>query len=162
MGHCRGGFLDGTTGLSQGHEYTTNGVVRRHQAPMVVLGMPISPDVVQQRPIPMVACPIGSRGKAGLKGCIAWDGGCKTAVTRWWLFLVVGVSRDTPVHRASSRNSSAAPGKGVGSRGLQEMRPLVKRHAPSRVCERRPSPLSPINRRMALVFCGSVCSACIV
>ncbi|KAJ8446681.1 hypothetical protein Cgig2_002843 [Carnegiea gigantea] len=52
--HCQGGFLDGTTGLSQGHEYTTKDVVRRHQAPMVVLGMPISPGVVRQRPVPMV------------------------------------------------------------------------------------------------------------
>ena len=39
--HCRGGFLDGTTAerLSRGMSKMIIGVVRRHQAPIVVLGM---------------------------------------------------------------------------------------------------------------------------
>ncbi|KAJ8422975.1 LOW QUALITY PROTEIN: hypothetical protein Cgig2_025567 [Carnegiea gigantea] len=57
------------------------------------------------RRLSLWVCPLGSCGRAGPKGCIAWDGGCKMVVTRWRLFLAVGVSRDTPVHRASSRKT---------------------------------------------------------
>jgi len=83
-----------------------------------------------QGAFPYRRAPWAAVGWLGRKGALLgiWrlqDGGYK-----WRLFLAVDVSRDTPVHRVSSRNSSAAPGKGVGSRGLQEMRPLVKRRTP--------------------------------
>ena len=68
-------------------------------------------------------------GHDGYKVAIGKDG-----------YLAVGVSKDTAVHRASSRKTSAAQGE-VGQRFL------LRRHTSSLVCEGGALPLPPINRR---------------